>query len=400
MRGLISVLAMTVGACAAQDATSIDEFAVEEASLLVFRVPGFEGERLDVRVDGGDPASAIRVHGELAVVIPVREGGVAQVDVFDRNREVIGRAKLEVRPLTGLVIERYDAGRIPVTVSTFDVRITRDDPIELGGPTRLHADFVTPSGEPITIRDLAWTLHDRELGAFEIDPRNPRDVIFTQRIDSPVLIDICTESEKICWGGTLPPRNYAGVIRRTGLISTDVSLSGVASGDFTVVLRFLPQYPRSYEGPLLSNNTLTGVNAFGVSIGDDTTMGHAVAITLRIGQTITRYELANFDHGVDTYTWASSHPTNAPTPPTNQWHHLALVGTGSTLKLYIDGTERLSDQNTRASLPKVPLGGFLTMGRRPPALNEHAVQFYGLVDDLAVFSSAKSGFSFSGGSGS
>lgn len=69
------------------------------------------------------------------------------------------------------------------------------------------------------------------------------------------------------------------------------------------------------------------------------------------------------------------------------WHHLAVVRSSSTVRMYLDGTQvggTLTVPST--GLPQ----GTLRLGKTNDATVAGGVQFYGLLDDVAAFTTALS----------
>lgn len=153
----------------------------------------------------------------------------------------------------------------------------------------------------------------------------------------------------------------------TGAVDTDLAFADFYAGDHSVVIRFLPQYPNAYEGPILAVNG-AGNYLIGQGNAPQGADGHRNGNSLIINVEGSSQEVALVLQA-------------------NQWHHLAAVRTGNFLSVYLDGM--------LAGTP-VPLthtaepAGLLRSGRQTAGVfvNKREAQFYGLLADLAVYSRA------------
>ena len=153
----------------------------------------------------------------------------------------------------------------------------------------------------------------------------------------------------------------------TGTVDTDLAFADFYAGDHSVVIRFLPQYPNAYEGPILAVN----------GTGD-----------YLIGQ-------GNAPQGADTHrngnslfvSVEGSSQEIALVLQANHWHHLAAVRSGNFISVYLDGA--LVGTPVPLTHTAVP-AGLLRLGRQTPGVfvNNREAQFYGLLADLAVYSRA------------
>ena len=154
-----------------------------------------------------------------------------------------------------------------------------------------------------------------------------------------------------------------------GYADTNLNFSEFFSGAHTVAVRFMLQYPHTVKGPMLSDGTGTYV----VGKGDfAANAAGQVALLLQVG-TVQVSPLV---------TLASA-----------SWHFLAVVRTGNSLQLFLDG------RPVGASLT-IPAGGLpsgtLRLGKTTfGARDGGGAQFYGLLDDVAVFTRALSAFEIS-----
>jgi len=143
-------------------------------------------------------------------------------------------------------------------------------------------------------------------------------------------------------------------------------------GAFTLSAWFQPEFVRAYQGPILAEN---GGGRFTVGM-DEPSSGDPV-LFLRVGNKTVRYVV--------------------PTLEPRTWHHLAVVRSNfafpsgaNTFSLYLDGqklTPTTSEIGFSSSDPMslVPTGN-LRVGRRTDTLGgERYWQYYGLVDEVAVY---------------
>lgn len=161
--------------------------------------------------------------------------------------------------------------------------------------------------------------------------------------------------------------NLAAAFGWQGALDTDLSFSEFFQRRHTVAVRFMLQYERTYQAPILSvkgsGNYLLAVAGYGEG------RIKAERLLLKINERSIYY---------------TAEGRLAP----EKWHWLAIVRDGLRLTLYLDGAEiKPDDGNDRLpSNVNAPVGT-LRAGRRG---NEGDAQFYGLIDDMAVFDSALS----------
>lgn len=151
-----------------------------------------------------------------------------------------------------------------------------------------------------------------------------------------------------------------------GYADTDINFNEFFNSDHTVAVRFMLQYQRAYTGPMLS---LNGTGTYLIGQGDfDASPTERVKLVMQIGnQTIY--------HAVDL--------------PADSWHHLAVVRSANTFQMYLDGKAVGSSFSLSSSnLPN----GKLRLGRNTfdAALDGGGTQFYGMLDDVAIFKKALS----------
>lgn len=150
-----------------------------------------------------------------------------------------------------------------------------------------------------------------------------------------------------------------------GAVDTDLDFKEFFGRSHTVAARFMIQYARSYQAPILS---ASGAGSYLVAVaayGDGRIK--AERLLVNVGS-VTRY-----------YTLQAG--KLAP----EKWHWLAIVRDGSKLTLYLDGALAKPDDGNTVIGTEMP-AGTLRLGRKASG----DAQFYGLIDDVAVFNYALS----------
>ena len=191
------------------------------------------------------------------------------------------------------------------------------------------------------------------------------DVIVPGRFDSSSYTAL------LLYAGGL---NGAAAFGWRGCIDTDVRFSEFFGADHTVMAHFMPQYPIGYAGPIWAEN---GSGAYFVGQGNFNFGDGAVAHL--------RFEVGGQRRMVPF--------SNTP----GIWRHVAAVRKANKFTLYVLGTEveSLTISPTDSKLPS--LDSTLRLGRctdnRLVDPEEHAPegresQYYGFVDDVAVFTRA------------
>lgn len=161
---------------------------------------------------------------------------------------------------------------------------------------------------------------------------------------------------------------------------TQVAFSSFFANPHTIAFRFMPQYPRGYEGPIV---TSTATNSFRFGQGNYRASGSGVDGE-RLALTINGQQRTFMVPGLVAGVWA----------------HIALVrllpsGRSTTFRVYFNGA-LLSAVETSSTdftffTPVTTPAGFIRLGRTDPD-QTGTDQSYGLVDDVAVFSTALTGF--------
>jgi len=142
-----------------------------------------------------------------------------------------------------------------------------------------------------------------------------------------------------------------------GRADTNVAFSEFFGSGHTVAARFMLQFANTYAGPMLA---VHGGGVYWIGNGDGG--GGNNRISIRIG----------------------SGSLDVPIPATfrETWHHVAVVRSGSTCAIYLDGASKGSLTLAASNNPS----GVIRLGRS----DEIHQQFYGFLDDVAVFTSALS----------
>ena len=193
------------------------------------------------------------------------------------------------------------------------------------------------------------------------------------------------------------PQHGVAAFRWGSYIDTDLDLATFFSSDHTLVLRFMAQYERAYEGPLLAN---TGTGTYLVEMGDyaaagpgaQTCYGHTggqVNLAVNINGATARYLIPNPALYPADYCDVQN-TTSVPPASILPWRHLALVKKGNTLAVWLDAQHLLPmGSATDLALPaNAAPTGQLRLGKRLTGTNERETQFYGFIDDLALFDGA------------
>lgn len=173
----------------------------------------------------------------------------------------------------------------------------------------------------------------------------------------------------------LADNNKALALGWQGYAETDLKFSEFFATDHTVAFRFMAQYPNAYEGPVLAEN---GTGSYFIGQGDfqqDGTGTHYTNLLVRIGSQSKVYNL-----------WL--------TP--GEWHHVTITaqpsGSSRAFQLYLDGSPFDSPLLVSSADFQMP-SGTLRIGKRTTGqtVNGRDAQFYGLVDDVAVFNRVLTG---------
>lgn len=191
---------------------------------------------------------------------------------------------------------------------------------------------------------------------------------------------------------TLPDSGAAELTWGTSY-DTGIEMASFFGGEHTLAVRFMAQYERSYEGPLLAAVTTPDSSSYAVDVEGREAAGQTVAhLGLRISGQV-------FHYLVPDAVPEPGAPANgkAATPALPVWRQLFLVRRhdamgGSRLEVWLDEhlLTPLGRSTPYLSLTGVPApAGPLRIGQRPADLTKEARnQFYGFVDDVAVYDHA------------
>jgi len=199
-------------------------------------------------------------------------------------------------------------------------------------------------------------------------------------------------------GSSALPENGAAELGWGSSYDTGIETASYFGGEHTLAVRFMAQYERSYEGPLLAAVTTPTSSSFSVGVEgrqvpDPSASRPPVVphLGLRIGGTVVHYVVPD---PVD--VTGPPQPGRVATPATPVWRQLFVIrrhdnAGGSNLEVWLDGHHLapLEVPTADVSLSNVaPPAGPLRVGQRPVAPTEPRNQFYGFVDDVAVYDHA------------
>ena len=169
----------------------------------------------------------------------------------------------------------------------------------------------------------------------------------------------------------LSDSNGAAALRWQGAVDLDVDFSEFFSSDHTIALWSMTQYPYGPAGPMIAEN---GTGTFMVGLGDyrwgDGGLNSPAepVLFMRIGSEFEIY------------------PTTVLYLP-EQWAHVAVVRSGNSFTLYLNGVALSPSITYSGSAPT----GNLRLGRRTDGKMhgaggaDYIAQFYGFIDEVAVF---------------
>ena len=142
-----------------------------------------------------------------------------------------------------------------------------------------------------------------------------------------------------------------------GRADTNVSFAEFFAGNHTVAVRFMLQFVNVYTGPMLA---VHGTGVYFIGNGDGAGGNNKISIRIGTGS-------------LDIAIAASFQET---------WHHIAVVRKGATCRVYLDGASKGTLKISSSNNPT----GTIRLGRS----DEIHQQFYGFLDDVAVFKAALS----------
>ncbi|NIP81023.1 MAG: peptidoglycan DD-metalloendopeptidase family protein [Gemmatimonadetes bacterium] len=159
--------------------------------------------------------------------------------------------------------------------------------------------------------------------------------------------------------------NHAAAFGWRRFADTDLDLAAVTGGDFAVAARFMLQYPTAYTGPLLA----AADGGFELS-----KQSESPTLRLRVGSVTGAYTSAPISAGA--------------------WHHVAVVRSGGQYFLFLDGSPVCPDGPSGCTLAVTGTQGTgaLRLGRpgASPISGTSESQYYGFIDDVAVFDASLS----------
>ena len=171
-----------------------------------------------------------------------------------------------------------------------------------------------------------------------------------------------------------------------GYVDLDVQFGEFFFQDHTIVLRFIPQHPYAYEGPMLAENGsgtyMVGQADYREGAPDPNPKDGVLApskLFMRVGSRTVVYEVPGFENPID-----------GPIGYRNVWQHLAVVRAGNSMRLYLNGQRLTGLNEADLTMPAAGLPSSTTrlrLGRRTTGDGESnwAWQFYGLLDDVGIF---------------
>lgn len=189
---------------------------------------------------------------------------------------------------------------------------------------------------------------------------------------------------------------------------TPIEVENFFGTDHSIMVRFMPEYERAYEGPLISAVGPAGSPAYSVAM--DAISGPAgangqkpivPAISVHLGAAIAYYAIPN----PVPVTPGALNLTHAPVPSPPVWRTLFVVRRNDVIELWLDNNllcrEGAAPPNCNLPVGAAAPRGHLRLGRRPiDTATTRQNQFYGFIDDVAVFDGAFSTLQLAGGAGS
>lgn len=158
--------------------------------------------------------------------------------------------------------------------------------------------------------------------------------------------------------------NHAAAFGWRGFADTDLGFSEFYDSDHTVMVRFMAQYPEAYTAPMLA---VQGSGEYFIAKAYD-----EPRLQVNLGGAVEMLDLPN--------------PLLA-----GVWYHLAIVRSGADFTFFLDGNQIC--QACTVSAGGAPPSGTLRLGRLADGATDstgHETQYYGFIDDVAVFDAALS----------
>jgi Concanavalin A-like lectin/glucanases superfamily len=164
--------------------------------------------------------------------------------------------------------------------------------------------------------------------------------------------------------------NLAAWFGFRGSIDTDLKFSEFFFDDHTLMFRCMRQYANAGPGPVIAANN---------------------AGTYFVGQGDFRGDYDSGSVGAKFLVVIGDQHHDYSTVEGDKWIHVAIVRSGNTFSVYFDGTRRTETITISPVSPQLPdPNATLRMGRTVDGftINGRETQFYGYVDDVAVFNRA------------
>jgi murein DD-endopeptidase MepM/ murein hydrolase activator NlpD len=184
--------------------------------------------------------------------------------------------------------------------------------------------------------------------------------------------------------------NKAALLRWPAYIDTDLQFADFFAKDYTLSARFMPQYPRAYRGPILTVSDELG--SFQVGQGDFQDSYNAEKLFLKVGGE-TRFYVPST--GLPAGTWQHLAVTRRLVYDITGWvGGWPMLEAKLVFSLYLNGEKlcpvtMVGTCNEPHFTSLATPTGVLRLGRTSAA-QTGTNQFYGLIDDVAVFSKALS----------
>jgi hypothetical protein len=178
------------------------------------------------------------------------------------------------------------------------------------------------------------------------------------------------------------PIEGAASFGQTGVVDTDLPFGLALNYNHTVSAEFMLQHWHSQTAPLLAARSRSDL----------------YSLTYDYMASPSRVAKLVLSVGGRTATFASTvlmvADSIAPVPDAPAWHHVAVVRQGTTWLLYLDGVRQSGTGNVDAAgnlvvpagSPMPPFSDTLRVGRN--ADGDAVSQFFGLVDEVAVYNAA------------
>lgn len=179
--------------------------------------------------------------------------------------------------------------------------------------------------------------------------------------------------------------NRSAAISWNSWVEPELDVISALNAEHTLSVRFMPQYEASYEGPIFAvtgDEYYVGMAAFG-SLQE--------AIIVKVGGNSRKFAIP------DPVQWRPASVVNQMNSvaeiPTAKWRHLAVTvddvdPSAMLVRVFLDGTELTSGAPLLAGAETAT--GKVLLGRRQRPDSRRQGQFYGFIDDVAVFDRALS----------